>query len=408
MSTDFDFISGDEKNNMNRVTGFFVASHDVTRLEDKCKYFGNALGCLWAIYENRSWRERHSFFKSSKSGLGPTVKTIQNFVYSKPGFCGDKWLDLLKVLVKSVLRGEKQNWKEKKSNGVLGKKEVYEAIQDLKKELPVNNLGQSHNSWDYPTKEEVTLYSNMKKTVWGFLKDEIKSESGQKFVDNLMDQTSELLLDQVKKGIIEEYTSIIPMTGRWFKSREIKQLNKIKNKLKTTNEELNEKNTFDIDIYLENKTKLVNDATEVVQDYTKKRSDNEGKKQNGDIIIPVDSDAEFQWFKEKINNVVKNLEMYFKINKALSDSGKKRSVILGQIAGLISIQEGWKNDKNVSETSISKCIEYLNNFKDRYVKKIIELINPSECLEVPAIIQWLNLSPIKSFHEHKMIVSQFD
>ena len=91
MDKEFEFKSGNEKNNMERVKQFFRLSHCDDKKE-RCENFGKALGCLWAIYENRSWWNRWGLFKSGKTGLKPVAGKIKDFVKSEEGDFGKKFL----------------------------------------------------------------------------------------------------------------------------------------------------------------------------------------------------------------------------------------------------------------------------------------------------------------------------
>ena len=379
------FKSGDEKNNMERVKQFFELSHCEDK-EKRCENFGKALGCLWAIYENRSWWNRWGLFKSGKTGLKPVAGKIKDFVKSEEGYFGKKFLSLLKVLTKSVLRGEKNGvWTTSSRNGILGKKDVLDAINEIQSAIdtptkPTNEGNAAPTpSAELPTQEQIYGYKK-EKNVWGFLKNELQTTTGQEFADNLITQASRLLLAQVKKGIISEYTSLLKdkkKVNRWFKGGEIKKLLKINSELKSAEEEEKENVGFSTSVYGETVKKIKSEAENLLRSQQNLIQQNEVLKREGRPEIHIDENFDINWVNKKIENIKEDINEY-NILDAMSDARRFRGRLLGSIEGLYEAVKSWENEE-ITRKNYTSCIEAVNSMvKSKDIIKIIKKITDSD------------------------------
>lgn len=75
-----EFVSGQEEQNLNIVSKLFNKILNTKDCEDKAKMFGKALGCLWAIAEDRPWYSKINLFRSFHTGIRPLVKKTEKLV----------------------------------------------------------------------------------------------------------------------------------------------------------------------------------------------------------------------------------------------------------------------------------------------------------------------------------------
>lgn len=385
MDKEFEFKSGNEKNNMERVKQFFRLSHCDDKKE-RCENFGKALGCLWAIYENRSWWNRWGLFKSGKTGLKPVAGKIKDFVKSEEGYFGKKFLSLLKVLSISVLRGKKNGvWTTSSSNGILGKEDVLDAINEIQSTIDTptkpTNEGNAAPipSAELPTQEQIYGYQK-KKTVWGFLKNELNTKTGMEFADNLMTQASQMLLGQVKKGIISEYSSLLKdkkKVNRWFKGSELKKLSEINKKQKTAEKEENENVGFSTSVYATTVQKINEEAQNLLERQKYLIELDKNSKKEGRNGVYINGNFDTDWVNKKIENIRDDIKEYALLD-ALSDASHSRGRILGSIEGLYLAIKSWENEK-LTRKNYNSCIQAFDSMvKSEDGLKIIRKIKESD------------------------------
>lgn len=373
MGKEIEFKSGDEKNNMERVKRFFELSHSGEK-QQNCEYFGRALGCLWAIYENRSWWNRWGLFKSGKTGLKPVAEKIKDFVKSGEGYFGRTFLELLKVLTKSVLRGEKDGvWSKSSRNGILGKEDVLDAIDNIQTtiETSVKPAVAGNNAApligeEYPSKAEVEEGVN----IWGCLQSELKKRKIKQFGNNLITQATQMLLGQVKKGIISEYTSLLKdkkKVNRWFKGGELAKLGEIRDRLKDAEREEKEKNGFSMSVYNNTIKKVTEEAANLLKNQKNKIDLNKMLREQGNPEIYINENFDIDWVRRKIGEINRDIEEY-NILDAMSDARRFRGRLLGSIEGLYTAVQDWTGNNIVH--NYSDCINAVRSMLRSSMKTI--------------------------------------
>jgi len=73
-----EFVSGQEEQNLKIASELFQTAVKEKNGREKSENFGKALGCLWAIYDDRPWYSK--IFKNLHTGLKPLIIKIKKFV----------------------------------------------------------------------------------------------------------------------------------------------------------------------------------------------------------------------------------------------------------------------------------------------------------------------------------------
>lgn len=311
MDNEIDFKKGKEQENIKLVKEFFQKSIK-SEGEEKSENFGKALGYLWNINDNRSSFSK--FFKNSKTGLGPVVKKIEEFVDSGAGFEDDDFLELLKVLIKS----------SSINKGILGKNKVLDASKEMVEQLK----GVRTNANGTEGKEK----KKTKNGVWSSLNADLDTNGVNKMTE-LSPET--MLYNSVKEGINAVHEDKNKKITKNISHKE--DVDKKNKKQKGKNEE---KKTLDLKVYKIVYEQICKEGQSVKEDCLKIKQKMQHDTQFRDLVDYEEKGR--LWFEKRLQSLEKVLSTY-PITKNMSEASKKRGLIFGFLVGLTEVLSTWLN-----------------------------------------------------------------